>query len=313
MAKGGNTRSGLLWEVERLLKEMKELPQVLIMENVPEVIGKKNIKHFAQWVAVLDNLGYKSKWGILNAKDFGIPQNRRRCFMVSVLGDYYYNIPNGVPLQYKLKDFLDENVSENYYLKDTTIETIIKSNYNSRRNNIRPMEGIANTLCARDWKESQCIQVGVLRGGKWDKIIDMNKRMYSDKGLCPTLCTCGGGNQEVKILEEPLAYDEQNEKLRGDGTVGTLTTDGSSPKHNNRVVEPTYRVRKLTERECFKLMGVKPTDFLKITTNQSRSSLYHLAGDSIVTTVLMGIFGEMFNIDYKQKINKLSKELSENK
>lgn len=95
--------------------------------------------------------------------------------------------------------------------------------------------------------------------------------------------------------------------------MGTLTTDGSSPKHNNRVVEPTYRVRKLTERECFKLMGVKPTDFLKITTNQSRSSLYHLAGDSIVTTVLMGIFGEMFNIDYKQKINKLSKELSENK
>lgn len=124
MAKGGNTRSGLLWEVERILKEMNELPQVLIMENVPEVIGAKNIKHFAEWVAVLDSLGYKSKWGLLNAKDFGIPQNRNRCFMVSVLGDYYYEMPNGFPSQYKLKDFLDENVAESYYLKDGAIKTL---------------------------------------------------------------------------------------------------------------------------------------------------------------------------------------------
>lgn len=84
MEKGSGTRSGLLWEVERLLKETKELPQVLLMENVPEVIGSKNIKHFAKWVEFLDKLGYHSKWGLLNAKDFGIAQNRSRCFMVSI-------------------------------------------------------------------------------------------------------------------------------------------------------------------------------------------------------------------------------------
>lgn len=149
-----------------------------------------------------------------------------------------------------------------------------------------------------------------------------------------------GGNQEVKILEEPCAYDEQNRYLRRDGTVGTITTDGSSPKHNNRNVEPiiyddfngrvkadqstvgslttncgndaprngvklieaNYRVRKLTERECFKLMGVKQKDFEKIRKNQSKSSCYHLAGDSIVTTVLMAIFGQMLDIDWKTKI-----------
>lgn len=124
MEKGSGTRSGLLWEVERLLKETKELPQVLLMENVPEVIGSKNIKHFAKWVEFLDNLGYHSKWGLLNAKDFGIAQNRNRCFMVSVLGDYYYDMPTGFKLEYVLKDFLDKNVDESYYLKDETIRSL---------------------------------------------------------------------------------------------------------------------------------------------------------------------------------------------
>lgn len=124
MEKGSGTRSGLLWEVERLLKETKELPQVLLMENVPEVIGIKNIKHFAKWVEFLDILGYHSKWGLLNAKDFGIAQNRNRCFMVSVLGDYYYDMPTGFKLQYVLKDFLDKKVDESYYLKDEMIRSL---------------------------------------------------------------------------------------------------------------------------------------------------------------------------------------------
>ena len=108
---------------------------------------------------------------------------------------------------------------------------------------------------------------------------------------------------------EPLAYDEQNKYVRKDGVVGTLTTDGSSPKHNNRVVETSYRVRKLTERECFKLMGVKVEDFSKIRCNQSKSSCYHLAGDSIVSTVLMALFGQMLDIDWKQKVKELVGEI----
>ena len=124
MEKGSGTRSGLLWEVERLLDECEELPQVLLMENVPEVIGSKNIKHFAKWVEFLDKLGYRSKWGLLNAKDFGITQNRNRCFMVSVLGDYYYDMPTGFKLEHVLKDFLDKKVDESYYLKDGTIKAL---------------------------------------------------------------------------------------------------------------------------------------------------------------------------------------------
>lgn len=129
MAKGSGTRSGLLWEVERLLTEMRRggqgLPQVLLMENVPEVIGERHAKHFAEWVKFLDGLGYKSKWDLLNAKDFGIPQNRNRCFMVSVLGDYYYDFPQGKPLEKRLIDVLQVKVDERYYIKGRTIQMLI--------------------------------------------------------------------------------------------------------------------------------------------------------------------------------------------
>lgn len=118
MAKGSGTRSGLLWEVERLLNEMDELPQILLMENVPQVVGKKNKADFAEWIAALDRLGYMSKYTIMNATDYGVPQNRKRCFMVSWLGDYYFEFPTPIPLHKRLKDVLEPHVDESYYLPD---------------------------------------------------------------------------------------------------------------------------------------------------------------------------------------------------
>lgn len=126
MEKDSGTRSGLLWEVERILSECKELPQVLLMENVPEVIGQKNIKHFAQWIERLDELGYHSKWQVLNGTDFEMPQNRKRCFMVSVLGDYFYAFPKPKGCNLRLRDVLEENVSEEYYLSDTILDYFIR-------------------------------------------------------------------------------------------------------------------------------------------------------------------------------------------
>jgi len=126
MDKDSGTRSGLLWEIERILKECDELPQVLLMENVPEVIGQKNKDAFGDWIEVLDNLGYKSKWEILNATDFEMPQNRKRCFMVSVLGDYYYDFPQKVGCTLRLKDLLEKNVSEEYYLSDNILNYFVK-------------------------------------------------------------------------------------------------------------------------------------------------------------------------------------------
>lgn len=155
-------------------------------------------------------------------------------------------------------------------------------------------------------EEIKCNQVGQITAQGYT---EMTGRVYGQEGLSPTINTCCGGHHEPKILEEPIAYDEQNGYLRQDGCVGTLTTDGSSPKHNNRIVETNYRIRKLTERECFKLMGVKQEDFEKIRKNQSKSSCYHLAGDSICCSALMAIFGQMFDINWKEKINETVEEI----
>ena len=126
MSRESGTRSGLLWEVERILNELKDLnqlPQILLMENVPEVIGKRNIKDFEKWYHFLTNLGYSSYYKVLNAKYFGIPQNRNRCFMISILGNYSYEFPSGFPLKLTLKDLLEKNVDEKYYLSEKMIES----------------------------------------------------------------------------------------------------------------------------------------------------------------------------------------------
>lgn len=155
MERGSGTRSGMLWEVERLLKETKELPQVLLMENVKQVIGQKNIKAFAEWVAFLDELGYHSKWQVINATDFSIPQNRERCFMVSVLGNHYYEFPKAIGNKLKLKDVLEKNVSERYYLKETLVNYFIKHTEESieKKNGFRfaPTggEGIGRAITTR--------------------------------------------------------------------------------------------------------------------------------------------------------------------
>ena len=129
MTKGSGTRSGLLWEVERILNECKDkdsLPQVLLMENVPDVIGTKNYEDFMKWYDELENMGYQSYYKVLNAKDYGIPQNRERCFMVSILGDYNYTFPRPIPLKLRLKDMLEESVDEKYYLSQDKVDKFVK-------------------------------------------------------------------------------------------------------------------------------------------------------------------------------------------
>ena len=140
MEKGSGTRSGLLWEVERLLNESDELPQVLLMENVPQVHGKKNIEHFNKWIEFLKCKGYSNYWQDLNAKDYGIPQNRNRCFMVSILGDYSFEFPKPIELTLTLKDMLEENVDERYYLSDSHINKIL--NWNAQQ---RPLSRVLGT------------------------------------------------------------------------------------------------------------------------------------------------------------------------
>ena len=131
MSRDSGTRSGLLWEVERILKECNgNLPQVLVMENVIQVHSDNNMSDFDEWISFLRNLGYSNFYGDLNAKDFGVPQNRDRCFMVSMLGKYDFAFPKEIPLEKVMADVLEDEVEEKYFINnekaDKLIEQLIK-------------------------------------------------------------------------------------------------------------------------------------------------------------------------------------------
>ena len=125
MTKGSGTRSGLLWEVERLLHECDELPQVLVMENVPQVHGKKFIKDFESWLESLSELGYKNYWQDLNAKDYGVAQNRNRTFLVSFLDDVSFKFPEPMELTKTMADYLEDEVDERYYIDNEKTQRLI--------------------------------------------------------------------------------------------------------------------------------------------------------------------------------------------
>ncbi len=226
MKKGSGTRSGLLWEVERLLDECVEtngnLPQVLLMENVPEVIGSKNIEHFQEWERKLESFGYRNYCQVLNAKNYGIPQNRKRCFMISILGDYYYKFPKSFKLELKLKDMLEGEVDEKYYLSQKMIESF---NHHAERHRNRGNgfgwkptqgEGIANSLTASTSCRSSDNFIKVL-GTVNIGNNESNNRIYAVDGISLTLNTCQGGHRQVKVLIPEKTKRGYKEAYEGDG------------------------------------------------------------------------------------------------
>lgn len=222
------TRSGLLFEVERLLRVASEkgtLPKYLLLENVKNLVSKKFKADFDKWLDFLAELGYTNYWKVLNAKDYGIPQNRERVFCVSIRGEHKpFVFPKPKELTIRLRDMIDETVDERFYLKESTIRSILRSTFNSRRDSIRPGDGLANTLLARDWRGPQCVQVGEVVGGKWDKMHDISKRVYEPDGIAPTVHCQQGGNTELKIAEDfVLGGLQKHQTPRTDGISLTLT------------------------------------------------------------------------------------------
>lgn len=222
------TRSGLLFEVERLLRVASEkgtLPKYLLLENVKNLVSKKFKADFDKWLDFLGDLGYTNYWKVLNAKDYGIPQNRERVFCVSIRGEHKpFVFPKPKELTIRLRDMIDEMVDERFYLKESTIRSILRSTFNSRRDSIRHGDGLANTLLARDWRGPQCVQVGEVVGEKWDKMHDISKRVYEPDGIAPTVHCQQGGNTELKIAEDfVLGGLQKHQTPRTDGVSPTLT------------------------------------------------------------------------------------------
>ena len=125
-----STRSGMLWEVERILTETENKPQILLMENVPQVHSQDNLKDFIKWQNKLEELGYKNYWQDLIATDYGIPQNRERVFTISIREDLEkgFVFPPKQELKLKLKDMLEEEVDEKYYLSEKALNYVLDIN-----------------------------------------------------------------------------------------------------------------------------------------------------------------------------------------
>ncbi len=359
MSKESGTRSANIWEVGRLLHECKELPQILIMENVPEIVNECSWKN---WVLLLENLGYSSYCQFLNAKNYGIPQNRERCFMVSILGNYNYNFPKGFELKYRLKDLLENNVDESFCLSDKFLNYCLgvnqkKSKFPRKKRFLQSLQmtnekGIATTIStnAGNRPVDNFINCGNKRLAKTLQDNDIEPNSYIDtynnrKDGCSGTITTGvdfrnysfvavsndkpniigkyvkGGFSAGQIVDkESIAptFMENHGKVMG--IIDYKSSAKYQNKMENKNVIPTLyaqehygiienlRIRKLTPKECFKLMGVKPSDYDKLTV--SKTQKYIQAGNSIVTTCLMAIYSQLFNgVDYRKKIDELLENL----
>lgn len=158
-ADGTKTRSGLFFEALRIIEATQ--PRVAIAENVKNLTGKKFKESFEAVLKGLEDAGYNNYWKVLNAKDYGIPQNRERVFIISIrkdIDDGKFEFPGGFPLELRLRDMLDEEVDEKFYLSDVQIERIKTTTYTKDSRRIQEKE-YCDTLLARDYKNPKCVQV----------------------------------------------------------------------------------------------------------------------------------------------------------
>ena len=361
--KGSGTRSSLMYETIRIVEKLK--PKYVIWENVKNLLSKKHRHNFDAYLETMEELGYTNYYQVLNAKDYGIPQNRERVFTVSILkesviyDDYNSNIrkdqdtigtlttncgsstirngwkiieykqhfefpkgeecknkinrkyglygqvtrwgvydenglaptitasmgmggghvpmieefkfPSKQELKLKLKDMLENEVDEKYYLSDAQIKRIETTTYNVGKTRIQKKDW-CDTLCARDWKDPKCVEVNRKYG-----IFDTEKSthqagsVYDENGLSPTLDTMQGGYRQPCI---EIKNSKDNIELR---------------------------IRKLTPLEVWRLMGFDDEDFEKASKVNSNSQLYKQAGNSIVVNVLEAILKELLLEETKRE------------
>lgn len=292
------------------------------MENVKNLVGEKHKHNFIQWLKVLESMGYKNWWKVLNAKDYGVPQNRERVFVVSILDGTEYLFPNPMKLEKRLKDILENDVDEKYYLSNKLIEGFMrrierKDSGFAREINIRDKDNIASTLTARMAKcgvTDNYIQEPVVcasRGRNPENPSDRTAGAPTEQrleinqtGCSNTITTVEKDNYVVEPSVKQVGNIMETDSFGGNPQCGRVySDDGISPTLNTMQgggrepkITDSYRIRKLTPRECWRLMGVKDKQFNKLH-GISNSQLYKLAGNSIVVDVLMGIFKNLLVSD----------------
>lgn len=368
-----STRSGLLYEVERLLVTAKQngsLPKYLLMENVDALVSKKYIDSFNNWLERLENLGYHSYYQVINAKNAGVPQNRKRIFVFSILKEidtgkftFPVSFDNGI----RLKDVLEDTVEERYYLSDEKVASFLgnliktededtvsikqatKDGYikcdlpgvadlsypesTTRRGRVQENGTVSPTLTASQTgickleKTNEVLQIGNIAEGKsgWDN--PQTGRIYSAEGCSPTLNTCNGGGHEPKILidcdkshNSPQIIERANcITAREDRGISNHKSEGTAViekiGNDNLVMEgeillPYIRIRKLTPKECHRLMGFDDIDVDRCkAVGMSDAQGYKQSGNSIVTNVIALIAEHFYKAQYDESYKCLDEKM----
>ena len=369
---GTGTRSSLMWNTVAICEHCK--PKYVIWENVKNVLSKKHRHNFDKYLEEMDRIGYNNFHQILNAKDYGVPQNRERIFVISIRKDIEkdFKFPKGFDNGIRLKDILEEEVEEKYYINTEKAEKLIQEfkSTNKKTLNINPsgkgMNGvvrndeIASTVTTNKGEGQKvvipCItpdrlekrqngrrfkedgepmftltsqdRHGVLEtntlnfiGGIGEKdIVGDNKslsrnypqgnRVYDANNIACSQTANGGGiggPTGLYLVDKSkriggLFDDEKSKHQTGsvwdvEGLAPTLDTMQGGYRQpcvltegENKTVVEKYRIRKLTPKECWRLMGFKDEQFLKAEQVCSNSQLYKQAGNSIVVNVMEEIF-----------------------
>lgn len=274
-----DTRGTLFYEYARLIDEIK--PKVFIYENVRAVVSHDNGKTWKKMQEVFSELGYNFSWKVLNAKDYGIPQNRERLFVVGFRNDLKltssFSFPEPIKLIKKMKDFLMDNAPGGYFLPKKGVEFVTKQKNLEKR--FTQIDGDVQ-LCQKknqqfNWHGDFVFQSEA--EAQKNNIPDLEKYFLSEKVEKYVLST-GTKNFYSKPktdLEIARPLLTTMHKMHRAGVDNYVTTDG--------------RLRKLTPRECLRLMGF--SDNFKIVV--SDTAMYQQAGNSIVVDVLIHIMDEI--------------------
>jgi len=284
-------RGTLFNEIIRIAAVKK--PRYMMLENVKGLTFKKHKQTFDKIVSELYRIGYFVKWKVLNTKDYGIPQSRDRIFFVCCKSwtDFCnFEWPQKEELKLLLCDILEKDVEDKYYLSEEQVERLLKyeRSFNERVCN----EDVANTLCARDYKDPKivCYQCDPKQKGNHSQM----DRIYSTDGVAPTLHL---RSKDIKILLNKAIMvgnlsrytmkHPRNIYAKEDGVSWCVST-----KSDIGISDDGYKIRKLTPKECFRLQG-----FLNDEVNLkglSDTQKYKLAGNGQSVNVVKKIFERMF-------------------
>ena len=315
----GKTRSGLLYEVERLLNNASKKPKYLLMENVKNLIGKEFKGQFDEWCDYLYKIGYRTFYKVLDGKDYGIPQHRERVFAFSIRKDLWqlYNFPNKQPLNYILNDFLEMEVNVKYYLSESLINCFLEKSpkvntsypradrFLSSIN--RKNQDVCPTLISHPGLKATTTYIKYK--GEFQYYGDFTENILSK---------C---NQSFGCLENESETSEESKKLkiyskinllgnipqwhqRGNvysdkGIIGCLAaTDYKTPKLVGFYhLDNQFYIRKITPKESLRLMGFPEEKIQKLLDfGISDTLLYKQAGNSIIVNVLVAIFNNLSSI-----------------